>query len=128
MLGCGLVAAYRRWDQPGPQAAGPARVGGGVRASRRAGGHFGHPGAWLHGWRLLAIDGFDVDLPDTPGDAEEFGYAGSGTNRSALPKARLVALAECGTHAFLAAEVDAYAVGEKTRLTGSTPGCGPRSC
>ncbi|HWM02420.1 MAG TPA: hypothetical protein VNP92_08780, partial [Actinophytocola sp.] len=22
-------------------------------------------GAWLRGWRLLAIDGFDVDLPDT---------------------------------------------------------------
>jgi hypothetical protein len=31
-----------------------------------------------------------------------------------LPKARFVALAECGTHAFLAAEVEAYRVGEKT--------------
>jgi hypothetical protein len=31
-----------------------------------------------------------------------------------LPKARVVALAECGTHAFLAAEVGAYSVGEKT--------------
>src|SRR6266536_2557349 len=31
-------------------------------------------GAWLRGWRLLAIDGFDVDLPATPGNAEEFGY------------------------------------------------------
>ena len=39
---------------------------------------------------------------------------GPGTNRSAFPKARVVALAECGTHAFLAAEIDAYAVGEKT--------------
>jgi hypothetical protein len=71
-------------------------------------------GAWLRRWRLLAIDGFDVDLPDTEQNAAEFGYAGSGDNRSALPKARVVALAECGTHAFLAAEVDAYAVGEKT--------------
>ena len=71
-------------------------------------------GAWLRRWRLLAIDGFDVDLPDTPQNAAEFGYAGSGGNRSAFPKARVVALAECGTHAFLAAEVDAYAVGEKT--------------
>jgi uncharacterized protein (UPF0254 family) len=26
----------------------------------------------------------------------------------------VVALAECGTHAFVAAEVDAYRVGEKT--------------
>jgi len=71
-------------------------------------------GAFLRRWRLLGIDGFDVDLPDTTENAAEFGYAGSGDNRSAFPKARVVALAECGTHAFLAAEVDAYSVGEKT--------------
>jgi Insertion element 4 transposase N-terminal len=71
-------------------------------------------GAWLRRWRLLAIDGFDVDLSDTEANAAEFGYAGSGINRSAFPKARVVAIAECGTHAFLAAEVDAYSVGEKT--------------
>jgi len=71
-------------------------------------------GAWLRRWRLLAIDGFDVDLSDTEANAAEFGYAGSGDNRSAFPKARVVAIAECGTHAFLAAEVDAYSVGEKT--------------
>jgi hypothetical protein len=71
-------------------------------------------GAWLRGWRLLAIDGFEVDLPDTKGNAQEFGYAGSGVNRSAFPKARVVALAECGTHAFLAAEIGAYAIGEPT--------------
>ncbi|MGH3586827.1 MAG: IS4 family transposase [Pseudonocardiaceae bacterium] len=71
-------------------------------------------GAWLRRWRLLAIDGFEVDVPDTEANAAEFGYAGSGANRSAFPKARVVALAECGTHAFVAAEVDAYRVGEKT--------------
>jgi hypothetical protein len=68
-------------------------------------------GAWLRRWRVLAIDGFDVDLPDTPGNAAEFGYAGSGSNRSAYPKARVVALAECGTHAFLAGEVSGYGTG-----------------
>jgi Transposase DDE domain len=71
-------------------------------------------GAWLRGWRVLAIDGFDVDLPDTKDNAARFGYAGCGANRSAFPKARVVALSECGTHAFLAAEIDAYAVGEPT--------------
>ena len=71
-------------------------------------------GAWLRDWRLVAIDGFDVDVADTKANAAEFGYAGSGTGRSAFPKARVVALAECGTHAFLAAEVGAYSVGEKT--------------
>lgn len=68
----------------------------------------------MRGWRLVAIDGFEVDLPDTKENAAEFGYAGSGANRSALAKARVVALAECGTHAFLAAEIDSYATGEKT--------------
>ena len=70
--------------------------------------------AWLREWRLLGIDGFEVDLPDTKGNAEEFGHAGSGDNRSAFPKARVVALAECGTHAFVAAEVGSYSTGEKT--------------
>ncbi|TFV51958.1 IS4 family transposase, partial [Geodermatophilus sp. DF01-2] len=71
-------------------------------------------GAWLRAWRLTAIDGFDIDVPDTPDNAEQFDYAGSGDNRSAFPKVRVVALAECGTHAFLAAEVGGFAVGEKT--------------
>jgi Insertion element 4 transposase N-terminal len=71
-------------------------------------------GAFLRSWRLLAIDGFEVDLPDSKENAAEFGYAGSGANRSAFPKARVVALAECGTHAFLAAEIGSYATGEKT--------------
>jgi hypothetical protein len=71
-------------------------------------------GAWLRGWRLLAIDGFEVDVPDTEANAAEFGRAGSGENASAFPKARVVALAECGTHAFLAAEVGPWASGEKT--------------
>jgi hypothetical protein len=71
-------------------------------------------GSFLRGWRLLAIDGFDVDIADTPANAAEFGYAGSGEKRSAFCKARVVALSECGTHAFVAAEVEAYSVGEKT--------------
>jgi hypothetical protein len=71
-------------------------------------------GAWLRDWRVLAVDGFDVDLPDSDENAAEFGYAGSGEKRSAFPKARVVALSECGTHAFVAAEVGPYATGEKT--------------
>ena len=71
-------------------------------------------GAMLRNWRVLAIDGFDVDVADSVENAAEFGYAGSEENRSAYPKARVVALSECGTHAFLAAEVAPYTVGEKT--------------
>jgi len=69
-------------------------------------------GAWLRGWRLMAIDGFDLDIPDTPANAAEFGYTGSGDGRSAFPTARVVALAECGTHAFAAAEVGPWAIGD----------------
>ena len=71
-------------------------------------------GSFLRGWRLLAIDGFELDVPDTPANAEEFGYAGSGENRSAFCKARVVALYECGTHAPVAAEVAGYGTGERT--------------
>ena len=85
--------------------AGPAGLTAGVEALGTARGSF------LRRWRLLAIDGFEVDVPDSKQNAAEFGYAGSGDNRSAFPKARVVALAECGTHAFVAAEVGAYSVG-----------------
>ncbi|MGH3867167.1 MAG: hypothetical protein ACRDQ4_13685 [Pseudonocardiaceae bacterium] len=53
----------------------------------------GTRGTWLRGRRLVAINGFEVDLPDTPGNAAEFGYAGSGDNRSVFPKARVVGAA-----------------------------------
>ena len=50
------------------------------------------------------VEPVTVDLPDSTENAVEFGYAGSGENKSAFPKARVVALAECGTHAFVAAD------------------------
>jgi hypothetical protein len=62
-------------------------------------------------WRST---GSTLTCPTPRLNAAEFGYAGSGDNRSAFPKARVVALAECGTHAFLAAEIAAWSVGEKT--------------
>src|SRR5262249_61740382 len=65
--------------------------------------------------------GFEVDVLDSKQNAAEFGYAGSGDNRSAYPKARVVALAECGTHAFVAAEVGSYDTGEKTLAQGLYP-------
>ena len=73
-------------------------------------------GARLRGWRLTAVDGFELDVPDSKENAAEFGYAGSeqSGNRSAFPKARVVAVAECGTHAFLDAEVAGIGVGEKS--------------
>jgi hypothetical protein len=78
-------------------------------------------GVWMRRWRLVAIEGFEVDVPDTEGNAAEFGYAGSEDNRSAFPKARVVALAECGTHAFVAVALGAWSVGEKTLANRLSP-------
>jgi hypothetical protein len=66
-------------------------------------------GAFLAGWRLMAIDGFEWDAPDTEGNAAAFGYAGSGPTRSAFPKVRVVTLSECGSHAVVDAEIGGIA-------------------
>ncbi|MGH9261964.1 MAG: transposase domain-containing protein, partial [Acidimicrobiales bacterium] len=62
-------------------------------------------GAFLGGWRLMGIDGFEWDVPDTAANAAEFGYAGSGKERSAFPKVRVVSISECGSHAMVDAEI-----------------------
>ncbi|MDH4280913.1 MAG: IS4 family transposase [Acidimicrobiia bacterium] len=65
------------------------------------------PGAWLAGRRLVALDGTCVDIADSEVNDEYFGRPGVNKGeRSAFPQARLVALAECGTHAVFAAEID----------------------
>lgn len=71
-------------------------------------------GAWLGSWRLMAIDGFDWDIPDTEENAAEFGYTGSGVNRSAFPKARVVTISECASHVVVAAEIGPMSSGEQT--------------
>src|SRR6266480_4456121 len=47
-------------------------------------------GAFLGPWRLMAIDGFEWDVPDTPANAAAFGYPGGGKDRAAFPKVRVV--------------------------------------
>jgi hypothetical protein len=71
-------------------------------------------GAWLGSWRLMAIDGFDWDTPDTKENAAEFGYTGSGANRSPFPKARVVTISECASHAVVAAAIGPMSSGEQT--------------
>jgi hypothetical protein len=71
------------------------------------------PGAFLAGRRLVAIDGTTLDVADTADNEVHFGRPGVNKGeRSAFPQARLVALAECGTHAMVDAEIDAYTTSE----------------
>jgi hypothetical protein len=65
-------------------------------------------GAFLGGWRLMAIDGFEWDAPDTPGNAVVFGYPGGG-KEPAFPKPRVVTVSECGSHAVVDAEIGGIA-------------------
>lgn len=58
-------------------------------------------GAWYRQWRLLALDGTTLDVPDTPANAAAFGRPGGGRGLGAFPQVRLVGLAECGTHAIV---------------------------
>lgn len=70
-------------------------------------------GVWLAGRRVVAVDGTCLDVADTPVNAEHFGRPGVNKGeKSAFPQARLVALAECGTHAVFAARIGAYRDGE----------------
>ncbi len=85
-------------------------------------------GAWLRHWRLMAIDGFEVDVPDTEANAAEFGYAGSGENRSAFPKARVVAMTECGTMCSWQRKSMRGRWARKPWRTGCIRGCGTTSC
>jgi Insertion element 4 transposase N-terminal len=59
-------------------------------------------GAFLGPWRLMAIDGFEWDAPDTPENAAAFGFPGTaagGPGRPAYPKVRVVTVSECASHA-----------------------------
>jgi hypothetical protein len=73
------------------------------------------PGCWLAGRRLVAIDGFCLDVPDSPANSSHFGRPGVDKGEAAaFPQARVVALAECGTHTIFAAEVGKYTEPENT--------------
>jgi hypothetical protein len=72
-------------------------------------------GAWLsHRWRLMAIDGVTLDVPDTAENEKAFGRPSSRTGQGgAFPQVRVVGLGECGTHAIVAAALAPIRTGER---------------
>jgi len=69
-------------------------------------------GAFLGPWRLMAVDGFEWDAPDTAENAAAFGYSGAAADaegRPAFPKARVVTVSECASHAVADAEIGGVA-------------------
>lgn len=72
-------------------------------------------GAWYHDWRVVALDGTVMDVPDSEENAEVFGRPGSSRGeRSGYPQARVVSLVECGTHAHFDFAAAALSQGETT--------------
>ena len=71
-------------------------------------------GAFLGRWRLMSVDGMEWDVPDTPANAGFFGYRGAGADGipAAFPKARVVTVNECASHAPVLAAIGPAAAGK----------------
>src|SRR6266702_1150755 len=66
------------------------------------------PGAFLGPWRLMSMDGFEWDVPDSDENAAAFGYSGTGkgeADKAAFPKVRAVTVGECASHAAVMAAI-----------------------
>ena len=69
-------------------------------------------GAFLGPWRLMAIDGFEWDAPATEANIAAFGFAGASAGdaeKAAFPKARVVTISECASHAVVDARIGGMA-------------------
>jgi hypothetical protein len=69
-------------------------------------------GAFLGPWRLTAIDGFEWDCPASEANVAAFGFAGASADdpgRAAFPKARVVTISECASHAVVDARIGGVA-------------------
>jgi len=72
-------------------------------------------GAFYRGMRVVALDGFTLEVPDTEANRNEFARPESPSGgEAAYPRLRGVGLVEVGTHVLFGAEVDSYATGEIT--------------
>ena len=99
------LGPYRKQGTPGRSTLCEARKRLGVGVMRRLGeavvtllGKRDTPGAFYHGMRLMSLDGFVVDLADTPQNERAFGRPGSGRAAGAFPQARVLSLCETGSH------------------------------
>jgi hypothetical protein len=108
-----ILIVKREWNVPTSSAFSKARVRLGIEPIREIFDMVAvpcamrsTPGAWQRGRRLMALDGVEVDAPDTPENAGRFGYSGvKKKDKSAFVKVPAMALAECGTHAIVDVEI-----------------------
>lgn len=82
----------------------------------------GTPGAWLRDWRIMAIDGVMIDMPDTPANRAVYGNEPDDDTPRPFPQIRTLALAEVGTHAIVTLAMGTIYQGERelaAALTGT---------
>jgi hypothetical protein len=80
------------------------------------------PGAFYRQWRVVALDGFTLEVPDT--EANRAGFArpeAPAGGEAAYPRLRGVGLVEVGTHVLFGAELDSYQTGEVTLARAVVP-------
>jgi len=73
----------------------------------------GSKGSFYKDLRLVAIDGTILNLPDSKENDDHFKRQMSG-NKSPFPQARMISIAECGTHIIFKSDIASIKVGEVT--------------
>ena len=112
---------YRRGGTPGRTTLCEARKRLGVAPMRllaerviRLQGKPETPGAFYRGMRTMALDGFVLDVPDTPANDRAFGRPGSSRAPAAFPQVRVLALCETGSHVLWRSLIKPQSCGEVT--------------
>jgi hypothetical protein len=115
------LQSFRPGGTPGRNTLSEARKGLGVAPLRRLTPRVvrllakpDSPGSFYRGLRLMAVDGFILDVPDAPDNARIFGKPQSGRAEGAFPQVRVLALCETGTHVLYRWLVKPISTGEVT--------------
>ena len=72
------------------------------------------PDAFYRGMRTMALDGFVIDVPDTPSNERAFGRPGRSRPPAAFPQARVLSLCESGSHVLWRSLIKPCSRGEVT--------------
>jgi hypothetical protein len=128
-----VLDGWGGWRVPTTSSLTKARVRLGPEPVRllfgRIAGPVGTPdtsGVFWRGRRVVTMDGFTCDVPDTAENAEYFGRGSNGSGTpNPYPQLRAVALAEGGTRSLLAVRHGPYTSGEQRLAADLVSALGP---